>query len=162
MRWAFCLQGLFRRIFIFFAGSLTPVWPGHPSSDDREGQELVCVCGEGEVGEKSPEGATVSQSALRKPAQTFAPLTPAPGAARPSTVQAVVPRSPSACAPQSPIDKEVAEGVSSGPYPGRISQTLPSHSVCFVFIHLSPPLPLCFGVRVKSVGVILSTTVDLI
>lgn len=141
MRWTWdgpfvcegCLGG-----FSFFADS--PM-VRDPSSDGREGRELVCMQGCGERVERKALKVPLQVSQLC--ANQHTPLYHShPGLRnmqQPSAMQATGPSPPTHLCTSVTINKEVAEASSTleGPHRSALLH------VCSVVIHLSPPFALC-------------------
>lgn len=133
------------------------LWSGPPSSDGREGQELVCMQ---RCGERVERKALKVPLQLCKPAHTSIPLSPWP------QEHAAAKHHAGHCArtPHTPVHLgDHQQGRGRGyQHPRRTTQICPSACV----LHRNPPItplcPLCFGVRARGVGMTLTTRVDLI
>ena len=114
----------------------------------------------GEGGEKSPEGATSSQSALCKPAHTSIPLSPWPqehaAAKRHAGHWALTPH------PPVHLGDHQQGGGRGLQHPRRTTQICPSACVLCRNPSITSLCPLCFGVRARGVGMTWNTRMDLI
>ena len=118
----------------------------------------MCAGVWGGGGEKSPEGATSSQSALCKLAHTSIPLSPWP------QEHAAAKHCAGNCAltPHTPVHLGGhQQGGGRGQHPRRTTQICPSACVLCCNPPITSHCPLCFSIRARGVGVTLNTRVGL-